>query len=216
MKEGDIVLVDYVGRADGEIFDLTMEDVAEEENFNAGRQNFEPIPVLVGEGYVIPGFEEKVKEMEVGDEEEFDIPSEKAYGSRDSDNIETYPEKEFDRQDVNVNVGDELMIGRRKGRVISKGSGRVRIDFNHPLAGKDLHYRAKINEKVEDDEEKARYIFKYRLGHGEIEFEDDTAVIDHHHEEEDHQHEIPDDVRDAIREEIKEYTSFSEVEFREE
>jgi FKBP-type peptidyl-prolyl cis-trans isomerase 2 len=216
MDKGDIVMVDYVGKTqDGDIFDLSNEERAKEEGVYDENANYQPIPVLIGEEYVIPGFEENVEDMEVGEKKTFTVEAEKAYGERDSDKIETYPEKEFQRQDVNVNVGDELMIGRRRGKVLSKGSGRVRIDFNHPLAGQDLTYEVEILEKVEDDEEKARKIFDFRLGHGDIEFEDDTVVIDHHHEDEEHQHEIPEQLKDEIREEITSYTEFDEVRFDE-
>ncbi|MFB6144924.1 MAG: peptidylprolyl isomerase [Candidatus Nanohaloarchaea archaeon] len=218
MEKGDLVLVDYVGKVDGEIFDLSDEEKAKEEGVYQENREYNPIPVLIGENYVIEGFEEALLDMEVGDEKEVDIPSEKAYGERSSDEIETYPEKEFKRQDVNVRVGETVMIGNKQGKVLSKGSGRIKIDFNHPLAGKDLTYWVRVNEKVEDDEEIARNIFEYRLGHGEIEFEDGKATIIHKHEDDHghgHSHRFPDEVKDAIREEILEYTDLEEVEFDE-
>ena len=215
MEKGDLVLVDYVGRANGDIFDLSNKEKAKEEGLDTSQLDFEPVPVLVGEEYVIPGFEDAVKGMEVGGEKEFTVSAEDGYGERKSEDIETYPEKEFNKQDVNVSVGDTLMVGRRQGRVISKGSGRVRIDFNHPLAGKELDYWVKVLEKVEDDKEKAETIFDYRLGHGEIEFDGDTVTIIHEHDEEDHQHELPDQLKDAISREITDYTSFETVEFDE-
>lgn len=206
MEKGDMVLVDYIGRTDGEIFDLTVEEKAEEEGINA--EDFDPIPVLIGEQYVIEGFEEALLDMEIGDEKEVDIPSEKAYGERDSDQVETYPEKEFEKQDVQVRQGEELMIGNRRGKVVSKGSGRVRIDFNHPLSGKDLNYWIKVKEKVEDDEEKARNIVDYRVGHGseDLEFEDGVVRIPRTHSHGDHEHELPQELLDKVTEEIEEYT----------
>lgn len=206
MEKGDMVLVDYIGRTDGEIFDLTVEEKAEEEGIE--RDDFRPIPVLIGEQYVIEGFEDALLDMEVGEEKEVDIPSEKAYGERDSDQVETYPEKEFEKQGVQVRRGEELMIGNRRGRVISKGSGRVRIDFNHPLAGKDLNYWIEVKEKVEDDEEKAEYIVDYRVGHGsgDLEFEDGKVIIPRTHSHGDHEHELPQELLDRVTEEIEEYT----------
>ncbi|MFB6207908.1 MAG: peptidylprolyl isomerase [Candidatus Nanohaloarchaea archaeon] len=214
MEKGDLVLVDYVGRTDGEIFDLSDEEKAKEEGVYSEDQEYQPIPVLVGYEYVIPGFEEQIEDMEVDEEREFTVSAEKGYGERDSDLVETYPEKEFKRQDVNVRVGEHVMIGRRRGKVVSKGSGRVKIDFNHPLAGKDLDYWVRVNEKVEDDEEIARKIFDYRLGHGEIDFDDGTVVIGHHHDD-GHQHQLPQEVKDAIQDEILDNTDFDEVEWDE-
>lgn len=211
MEEGDLILVDYVGKTpDGEIFDLSSEERAREEGVYSDQVDYQPIPVLIGSGYVIEGLEEVVEDMEVGERrEDIEIPSEKAYGSRDSDKIQTYPEREFNKQDVNVRVGDQIMVGNRKGKVLSKGSGRVRVDFNHPLSGKDLVYEVEVLEKVEDDEEKAKQIFRYRLGHGDIEFDGDEVVIDH--DMEGHNHQLPDELKEELREEILETTEFNEV-----
>ncbi len=215
MEEGDLILIDYVGKtSDGDIFDISNEETAKEEGVYSERMDYEPVPVLLGSGYVIEGLEETLLDMKVGESrEDIDIPSEKAYGERDSDQIQTYPEREFKKQDVNVRVGDKIMVGNRQGKVLSKGSGRVRVDFNHPLSGKDLLYDVEVLEKVEDDEQKARQIFKYRLGHGDIEFEDNTVVIDH--DIEDHDHQLPENVKEEIREEILENTGFEEVEIQE-
>lgn len=208
-----MIKVDYVGKQNGEVFDLTVEDQAEKEGLDTEGMNFDPINVLIGENFVIEGLEEALKDMEVGEEKEVEIPAEKAYGERDSDRLETFPEKAFEKQGVQVRPGEQLMIGGERGRVISKGSGRVKIDFNHPLAGKDLEYWVKIVGKVEDDEEIAQGILDNRLGHGEIEFEEDTATIIHEHD--DHAHSLNEEFKERMREEILEYTGFENVEFKE-
>jgi len=212
MEKGDLVLIDYVGFHDGEIFDLSNEERAKDEGFYNENMEFGPVPVLIGEGYVIEGLEEALEDMEVGESKELEIPSEKAYGKREMDNIETYPEKEFKNQDVNVRPGDRIMVGNRQGKVLARSSGRVRVDFNHPLSGKDLQYEVEILEKIGDEEEKACKIFDYRLGHGDISFEDGKVVIDH--EIDGHDHEIPENVKEEIREEIIEFTDFEEVEIK--
>jgi FKBP-type peptidyl-prolyl cis-trans isomerase 2 len=210
MDQGELVLIHYTGKTDGEVFDTSREEVAEENGLDT-EQDFKPAPVLVGEQYVIEGLEEAVEEMEVGDSETVSVEPEKGYGERDSEDVEVYRESEFESQGIeNVRRGDELMIGNRRGRVLSNESGRVRIDFNHPLAGQELEYDVEVVESVEDDEEKARYIFSYRLGHGEISFEDETAIVTH-----DHDHEIPQHLKDTVRTEILEYTDLEDVEFEE-
>ncbi|WEL19150.1 FKBP-type peptidyl-prolyl cis-trans isomerase [Candidatus Nanohalococcus occultus] len=212
MKEGELVLIGYTGRAEGEIFDTTDEDVAKENSIDREDAELKPVPVLIGREYIIEGLEEKLYDMEVGDKQEVTVPAEKGYGKRSSDNIATYPEKEFQKQGVEVRPGEELMIGQRRGKVVSKGSGRVRIDFNHPLAGKELEYDLEVLEKVEDDKEIAEHIYGYRIGHGDIDIEDGTVKIPSTHSHGDHDHELPEEVRDMLREEIEEATSL-DVEF---
>lgn len=216
MKEGELVLINYIGKTqDGDIFDLTLEEKAKEENMYSQEAQYEPIPVLVGRNYVIEGLDEKIQEMEIGEESEVEIPKEKAYGSRNTDNIETYPEKEFKKQGVSPNPGEEIMVGNRRGRVISNKSGRVRVDFNHPLAGQDLEYWVEVVQKVEDDEEKAEKILKFKLGHGEIKFDGDKATIVHKHEDEEHSHTLPEEFKEDLSNDITETTKFEQVEFDE-
>lgn len=215
MEKGEMIKIDYVGKTDGEIFDLTVREKAEEEGLDTSQVDFEPMKVLLGENYIIPGLEEILLDMDEGEEREVEIEAEQAYGERDSDNIETFPESAFEEQGVQVRPGEEIMVGGQRGKVVSKGSGRVRIDFNHPLAGKDLSYWVKIVGKVEDDEEIAEGILDHRLGHGDIEFNRETVTIIHKHEHDGHSHSLNDEFKERLSEEIKEYTSFEEVEFEE-
>ena len=69
-----------------------------------------------------------------------------------------------------------------------------------------------IVEKVEDDEEIAEHIYSYRVGHGNIEFEDGTVKIPSTHSHGDHEHELPEEAREQLREEIEGATEL-EVEF---
>ncbi len=81
VKEGDHVVVDYTGKLkDGTIFDSSIEEKAKKSEFYDENRDYEPFGFTVGEGQVIPGFEEGVKGMEVGEEREVEIPPEKAYG----------------------------------------------------------------------------------------------------------------------------------------
>ncbi len=81
VEEGDRVEVDYVGRfEDGTVFDSSIEEVAKESKFYDKKRDYGPLGFTVGAGQVIPGFEEGVKGMEVGEKKEIEIPPEKAYG----------------------------------------------------------------------------------------------------------------------------------------
>lgn len=215
METGEMIEIDYVGKTDGEVFDLTSKEKAEEEGINTEQLDLSPMKVLLGEKYIIPGLEDALLEMEVGEEKELEISAEEAYGKRDSDNIETFPEKNFEEQGVQVRPGEDIMVGGRRGKVVSKGSGRVRVDFNHPLAGKDLEYWVKIVKKVQDDEEKVRGILDHRLGHGDLNFEDKTVTVVHKHEHDGHSHTLSDEFKERLTEEIKEHTEFENVEFDE-
>lgn len=82
IEEGDYVEVDYTGRLkDGTIFDSSIEEVAKEGDVYDANRDYEPLGFTVGEGKLIPGFENGVKGMKVGQKKEVEIPPEEAYGT---------------------------------------------------------------------------------------------------------------------------------------
>lgn len=83
VNEGDYVEVDYTGRLqDGTIFDSSMEEIAKKSKYYDKNRDYEPLGFTVGEGELIPGFENGVKGMEVGEKKEVEIPPEEAYGKK--------------------------------------------------------------------------------------------------------------------------------------
>lgn len=74
---------------------------------------------------------------------------------------------------MSVNIDDLIGIVR------SVSGGRVIVDFNHPLAGKEIEYEVEILEKIEKKEEKAKLIADYfELKTDKIEFKEDKATLE--------------------------------------
>jgi FKBP-type peptidyl-prolyl cis-trans isomerase SlyD len=163
VEDGDVITIDYIGRelSTGEIFDLTSEDVAAEEGHDVENMDLGPMDVLIGAGHVIPGLEDALKEMENGDERDIEIASDDAFGERSSDNVETIAKREFDTYDVQPRRGLVVEIDGRRGKILSTSSGRVRVDFNHPLAGKDLKYEIEILDVLDDPAERVNAVLAY-------------------------------------------------------
>ncbi len=163
MNVNDIVYIDYIAKVKetGEIIDVTNEQIAKELGVYNPNIKYEALPVILGKGFIIKGLEEELLKMKEGEEKEIEIPPEKAFGKRDENLIKIFKEKDFDK---NVEVGQYIRIGNFVGKVISKNSGRILIDFNHPLAGKTLIYKVKIVKKVENDKEKINAISKILFG----------------------------------------------------
>jgi len=163
MQKGDFVYISYVGRIkeSGEIFDVTSEEIARKEGVYNPEIKYGDIPVIVGAGFVIPGLDEELEKMNVGEKKVVEIEPSKAFGERREDFIKLIPETEFKRQNINVKVGDFVNVNGITGRVLSINAGRVRVDFNHPLAGKVLVYEVEIKKQVTDTKEKIYAILKY-------------------------------------------------------
>jgi len=178
VEHGDVVEVDYVGRITktGEIFDLTSEELAGEEVEDAA--DLTPAQLLIGEHYVLPSLEHHVEEMDVGDEDTVEISAEDAFGERDSDNIRTISRKEFEKYDVDPRRGMPVEVDGQRGKILTASSGRVKVDFNHPLAGKDLTYTVTLLREIEDPAEQVMAVLDY---HGaedaEVDVEDGEATV---------------------------------------
>ena len=165
MKEGDFIRIDYVGRIteSKEIFDLTIEDVAKKEKIFKPEINYGPIPVIIGAGIVVGGLENELKKMKVGDKKKIVVKPDDAFGERKSEFIKLVPISEFKKQNIEPYPGMSVNISRLRGRVISVSGGRVRVDFNHPLAGKTLEYDLEIKEKIINKKEKIKAILEFFL-----------------------------------------------------
>ena len=109
----------------------------------------------------MPGVEEKLKEMKPGEEKEFEVPSAKAFGPRNPKMIKIMSINSFYRQNMNPVPGAFVNIDGRDCKIKSVSGGRVMVDFNHPLAGKDLLYKARIVKKIVDIKEKADQLLDY-------------------------------------------------------
>ncbi len=165
-KDGDFVLVEYSIklRDTKQLVETTSEEEARKEGIYEEGRLYGPQLVIIGEGRVIPGLEEAIRSMDVGEEREVEIPPEKAFGPRDPSKVKTFSVKQFMRQGVYPEVGKLVEINNQVGRIVAVESGRVKVDFNHPLAGRTLIARIKVVKKLEDDAEKIRYLAARRFG----------------------------------------------------
>jgi len=185
MEEGDLIYVDYdvwVMPDDEEeeptLFDTTDEDKAREEEIYDEDSDYGVRPVVIGGDNIVEGFAEALKEAEIDEENSVEIPPEKGIGNRDAGKIELYSRREMERRDIEPVEGKQVEIDNRRGRIIQATAGRVRIDFNHPLAGKTLRYDFKIVEKPESKEEIAQGILEMDYQKLDFDIEETEDGID--------------------------------------
>lgn len=210
MEEGDVVEIDYVGRVkeSGELFDTTKRGIAEEENAVNERAKYEPVKVVVGAEMLVEGLDEALLDMEVGGGGEVEVPPEKGFGSREGDLIKTFSEKKFKDVEMNPYPGMRVNLDGKMGRILSVNSGRVRVDLNHPLAGRTLNYEVEINKKIEGTEEQVAAVIGYYLGEDpDVEVEGKKATV-----------EVPEKLKDEALEKfediVKEHLDIEEIDFK--
>lgn len=166
MNEGDFVSIDYIGRVKGtgEVFDLTMEDVAKKEKIFNNKVHYGPVTVIVGGNFIIKGLDEGLKGMKVNEKKKVDVSAKSAFGDRRNEMITLVPLSVFKQQKIDPEPGSYVNINNVNGRVVSIDGGRVKVDFNHPLAGKDLEYEVEIKSVVTDVSDKLKAIVSYFTG----------------------------------------------------
>ncbi|MCL2509657.1 MAG: peptidylprolyl isomerase [Methanomassiliicoccaceae archaeon] len=156
----------------GRLYDTTNEAVAKEADIYNEKYTYAPMAYIVGSGKLFPALDEAISKAEVGAETEVLIPAEEAAGPRDPKLVEIYPIREFNRQEINPYPGLQVTLGNRTGHIMSVGAGRVKVDFNNPLAGFDLLYKFTVTEVIQDQTEKAKAILEVNFGSSEgFEFE---------------------------------------------
>jgi len=163
MESGDFVYIDYIGRVKDtkEIFDLTKEDIAKKEGVYNPNYKYKPVPIIIDADFILPGLNEEIKKMEVGEKKKIEIKPEKAFGKRNPNLVQSIPLSKFKEQNIKPEIGAMINIGGLKGKIVSISGGRVQIDFNHPLAGKTLEYEVKVLKKIKDMKEKIEAIVFY-------------------------------------------------------
>ena len=185
MEEGDLIYVDYdvwvmPDNEDGEptLFDTTDEEKAKEEEIFDDESDYGARPLVIGGENIAEGFSEALKESDIDEEDSVEVPPEKGIGNRDPEKIELYSRREMDRRDIEPVEGKQVEIDNRRGRIIQATAGRVRIDFNHPLAGKTLKYDFKIVDKPESKEDIAKGILEMDYQKLDYEIEEIEEGID--------------------------------------
>ncbi len=158
VKEGDFIRLEYTGKVQetGIVFDTTDENVAEEAGIKLDNKSYGAIPIVVGGGHVLKGLDEALIGMEEGEEKEVKITPEEGFGLRDPKLLQLIPMGEFKKQGMKPEVGMAITSDGNTGIIRSVSGGRVRVDFNHELAGKNLEYDIKVIKEIEDDVEKVK------------------------------------------------------------
>ena len=139
VKQGDTVRVHYTGRLDSG------------EEFDSSHLAGQPLEFQVGAGDVIPGFDDGVRGMKVGDRKTVHIKSEDAYGPRHDQLRQAIP-REHMQLGVEPQVGMQLVMQVESGEQIpvtitEVTDNHITIDANHPLAGQDLTFDIEVVEK---------------------------------------------------------------------
>ena len=134
VEDDVIVSLDYTLSVDGEVIDNSNEDG--------------PIQFIQGKGHIVAGLERALYGMQVGERKELVVSAADGYGEADPSAIADIPRREFPPE-IPLEPGVELQLTDQEGDeleayIVSVSRDMVRLNFNHPLAGKELHFAVQI------------------------------------------------------------------------
>lgn len=135
VKQGDTVRIHYTGTLnDGQTFDSSE-----------GR---DPLEFQVGSGQIIPGLDDAMPGMEVGEKKTVEVACDNAYGQPDPSARQSVPRDSIPA-DIPVDPGTRLQMQTPQGQVVpvtvmEATEEQVTLDANHPLAGEDLTFKVEL------------------------------------------------------------------------
>ncbi|MCX8172395.1 MAG: peptidylprolyl isomerase, partial [Archaeoglobaceae archaeon] len=178
ISNGDFIRLSYTAKLEsGEIIDTTSAEVAKEKGIFNENARYGDIYAVVGEGHVLKGLDEDLVGKSVGYKGEVKILPSKAFGEYDPNKKDSFSITRFKEK---PEVGQRVRIGDKVGIVERIVGRRVLVDFNHPLAGKNIIFEYEIKEKLEKVEDKLRALFLIHTGVElkNITIENDIASIE--------------------------------------
>ena len=178
IKDGDFVRVNFTGKIkeNDEVFDTTYDEIAQEAEIFDENKTYKPIPIVVGGNHLLPAIEEEIVGLEAGERKTVEVESDDAFGPRDPKAIQLIPMKEFKKQGMTPYPGMRISAEGGEGRILTVNGGRVKVDFNHPLAGKDLIYDVEVTEIIDDEEEKIKSMIELHYSNPNVDI--DKTEID--------------------------------------
>jgi FKBP-type peptidyl-prolyl cis-trans isomerase 2 len=176
LQKKDFIEIEFTAKTkDGEIFDSNIKEDLKGKNLETEPK---PFTFSLGQGMFLPGVEDFLTGKEIG-EYNIELSSDKAFGPRDTSLIQRMPIKVFIEHNLNPIPGIMFNFDGRIGKVLAVTGGRVMVDFNNPIAGKDVEYKVKILRKVDNPEEKVKaltdFLFKQEL---KFEIKDKKLVLE--------------------------------------
>jgi FKBP-type peptidyl-prolyl cis-trans isomerase 2 len=177
IQKGDFIRLSFTGRlADGSVFDTTDEKIAKDSDIYEEEKKYSPMTVIVGSGFLVEGLEEDLIGKKAGHKGQVEVEPARGFGDRSLDAIEIIPIKKFEGK---VEPGKMVEHEGRVGFIESVAGGRVKVDYNEPLAGKTLTYDYKIEAVIRDRNEKIEALLQgYVSEDAKFELKDDIIKIE--------------------------------------
>jgi len=200
IKNNDCVEIEYDAfDADTKaLFDTTSNATAKKHGLETDGKTYSAVKIIVGKNFVVKGLDESLVGKKAGEEYKITVSPEKGFGLWTAKLTENLRINTFIEKEINPVKGMFVNIDNRMAKISFVGDRLVKVDYNHPLANKNLLYEVKVKKIIEDEEEKVKCVisnvfgdsFKASLKGDELKIKGKT--------------EIPKQFKEMVQKEIKE------------
>ncbi len=133
VEAGDTVKFSFVGKfEDGSVFDTSDK----------------PIAVEIGTGKLIKGLDKEIMGMKEGQEKKVLVSPDEGYGEENPKLVGVIPSEVFRKNNIEPEVGMVLKTPQGNCHVTAVSGDDIEVNFNHPLAGRNLIFDIKIEEII--------------------------------------------------------------------
>lgn len=178
-------MVDFAAKdlSNNELFECTIAEEAKTHNQFNPKATYKPVPIVVGKKDFFEPIDKAFEQMQVGDEKRLVLQPNEAFGERKSEMITIIPLQDFRKNNMHPIPGLIVEADGKRGKVQSVSGGRVRVDFNHPLAGKTVEYKVIVRKKIENKNEQVNALLEKFFPHVEekerlVKVENDAVSIE--------------------------------------
>lgn len=173
IKKNDFIEIQFVGKANGEIFDTNIKEEAKKADLNI---KIEPLIVVVGQKMLVEGFDKSLEGKEIGKKYKIKLKKGEDFGERKRELIRTIPISVFREKKVEPQRGMSFLLDNVLVKIIAVSGGRVIADFNNPLASKEIEYEFTIKRKISEEKEKIKALNNFFFKQ-DLDFEVNDKII---------------------------------------
>ncbi len=172
-----VLMVELEGRDEqGYVFESTKGEIGKQLYGKEG-----PLLLIPSISTMLPGIKKALETMKKGEKKKITLEPEDAFGERKQALIRVLPMTWFKKAKLVPKKGmiiELTLDGRRmRGIIKSVANGRVKVDFNHPLAGKTVTYEIHLVDIISKNKEKVKAILNYFGFEGYPELKENEAII---------------------------------------
>ena len=144
IKIGDFVEIDFDIYANGKLVQTTNETLSKKNNLPNPLNKTQKI--ILGQNMILKKVEDNILDKNKT-KDKLNLEAKDAYGIRSKEHIKTIPKTSFDEQKVQPVVGMVYDFNGIMGTIRSVTGGRILVDFNNPLCGKNIIFNYDVKKK---------------------------------------------------------------------